>query len=175
MKSPLIHVQNLHVHLPSDPANSRIDIFDVKVSEAAHAVGSLHPRFELSPDGSYVTDHKTGIQWATDTTDYMSYAKAEKYVAELALGGLTGWTIPTLEQRETITDRTRFNPAMPAPFKGEKWEWTSSPYLPRGNDEGGAPRAFWQVSGSYGRVYFDYRDGSNGVVRPCRLVPRPGQ
>ena len=40
---------------------------------------------------------------------------------------------------------------------------------------GKAPRAFWQVNGNNGNVNYDNRDNNNGVVRPCRLVPRPGQ
>ncbi|MFK2876942.1 hypothetical protein [Rhodanobacter hydrolyticus] len=174
MNAPLIHVKHLHLHLPT-PAVGPIDLGALDLSKASNAAAASRPRFELSPDGSYVTDHKTGIQWATETTDYMSYDKGMAYCAALTLGGLTGWTIGPLERRETITDRTRFKPAMPMPFKGDKYEWTCTPYLPSGNDENGQPRAFWQVYGSYGGVYYDGRDDGSGVVRPCRLVPRPGQ
>jgi hypothetical protein len=174
MNAPLIHVQHLHLHLPT-PAVGPVDFGKLDLSQASNKAQASRPRFELSPDGSYVTDHKTGIQWATDTTDYMSYAKAEKYVAELKLGGLSGWFIGSLERRETITDRTRFNPAMPAPFKGERYEWTCTPYLPLGNNEEGQPRALWQVDGHDGVVFCDARGSNGGVVRPCRLVPRPGQ
>jgi len=175
MNAPLIHVQHLHVHLPS-PAIGPVDLGQLDLSKVSNgASAEQQPRFELSPDGSYITDHKTGIQWATDTTDYMSYDKGEKYVAELTLGGLSGWIICSLEQRETVIDRTRFNPAMPSPFRGEKYEWTSTPYLPLGNNDKGQPRALWQVGGGSGPVYCDSRDSAGAVVRPCRVVPRPGQ
>jgi hypothetical protein len=41
--------------------------------------------------------------------------------------------------------------------------------------DGKAPRALWQVNGNNGNVNYDNRDNNNGVVRPCRVVPRPGE
>jgi hypothetical protein len=169
---PSIHIKHLHLHLP--PPLFRTDIGHREACGTGHTDEN---RFAISADGSYVTDRKTGIQWATDvtTTDSMSYDEAEKHVGGLTIGGLSGWFIGTLEQRETIIDRTRFNPAMPAPFKASGgYEWTSTPYLPSGNNNDGKPRAFWQVRGYYGSVHHGGRSSRDGFVRPCRLVA-PGQ
>lgn len=56
-----------------------------------------------------ITDTKTGLIWSKNTiaTD-VDFANAEKAVA--ALGD--GWRLPTIDELETLVDRTRYSPAI---------------------------------------------------------------
>ena len=176
MESPLIHVQHLHVHLPAAPNVGPVDLGKLDLSTTSRAANACQARFELSADGNCVTDHSTGLMWPVfESEKSMNYDAAEKYAAELRLGGFNDWKLPTREQRLTITDLSRHNPALFEPIKHRDghWEWTCTPcaWL----IENGTPRAFWQVYSSDGYVFFDYRDYYDGFVRPCRVVGRPGQ
>ena len=175
MESPLIHVQHLHVHLPAAPSVGPVDLGKLDLS-SARAANAVRPRFELSADGTCVTDHSTGLMWPVyESEKSMNYDAAEKYAAELRLGDFSDWTLPTREQRLTITDLSRYNPALFDPLKHRDghWEWTCTPcaWLIENN----TPRAFWQVCSNDGLVSCDGRDSYDGFFRPCRVVGRPGQ
>ncbi|MBC8354395.1 MAG: DUF1566 domain-containing protein [Planctomycetes bacterium] len=67
--------------------------------------------------GDYVEDSWTGLLWQKDgaTSGKKNFQQAAEYAAELKLGGLTDWRVPTIEELATVF------PAVDAPFSGTKY------------------------------------------------------
>jgi hypothetical protein len=79
-------------------------------------------RFTSNKDG-VITDSKTGLQWAPDPGQSMTWDQATQYAQNLRLGGFSDWRLPTrAELRELGTGRK--NPAFK--FDGD-WGWSSEP------------------------------------------------
>ena len=80
----------------------------------------------LSNDNT-VTDAQTGLVWSKTTIACdVDYADAEKAVAELG----EGWRLPTVDELQTILDRTKYSPAIDTdafPDTHSDWYWTSTP------------------------------------------------
>jgi hypothetical protein len=130
--------------------------------------GTNAGEFVASADGLSVTDTITGLVWQRDGSGTRegcakgttcTWAEAKTYCAGLALGGLSGWRLPTVIELSTILaftvtsgariDETGF-PSAPA-----EWFWTSSPFT-------GLPDYAWGVDFGYGystafSVGSDYR------------------
>ena len=108
----------------------------------------------------------------------MEYDTAAKRCAELQHAGGDGWILaPDVRLLLLTIDYSRSGPAFDPelfPDAVSDWYWTAHGVEWRGKDSHGQPRAFWQVDGHDGSVSDDDRAYS-GVVRPCRVVPRPGQ
>jgi hypothetical protein len=174
-------IVNLHIHLHSltpEPPTLLGAIPELIPSTISYTrdTSTTTKRFELIVDGQIVVDHKTGLMWPTyESEQSFDFAGAEKFAGELRLGGFCDWILPTLEQRQSIVDYTRFKPALFAPLQSrhDSWEWTSSGCA-WSKDEAGAFRAFWQVHADHGYVYYGFRY-SDAVARPCRLVAPAGQ
>lgn len=59
-----------------------------------------------------VTDNKTGIMWQQADRGYMSWVSALSYCEGLSLGGFTDWRLPNIKELESITDDSKYNPAL---------------------------------------------------------------
>jgi hypothetical protein len=79
--------------------------------------------------GDYVEDTKTGLLWQKDGTELgkHNYQGAKQYAADLTLGGLTGWRVPTRDELAGVF------PAVDAPFKNTKYN--EKPYGAKGEGE----------------------------------------
>lgn len=117
-------------------------------------------RFTDNGDNT-VTDNQTGLVWnKTTIASDVDYADAEKAVAELG----EGWRLPTVDELQTIVDRTKYRPAIDAeafPDTHSDWYWTSTPCA--WND-----KARWVVYFDYGYVYNYHQDGGLACVRAVR-------
>jgi len=122
-----------------------------------------------------------GVEFAVGhgIAGYMNFDAATKRCADLQHAGGDGWILaPDVRIQLLTTDYWHSSPAAdPDLFPDAEcdWYWTAHGVEWRGKDKNGAPRALWLVCGCYGSVFCDARDAYSGVVRPCRLVPRPGQ
>jgi Protein of unknown function (DUF1566) len=81
-----------------------------------------------APVGRYVVamqtvkDTQTGLMWqqTLDTTKYVAVSTCmgqticdgQTYCANLTVGGLTGWRLPTVQELMTIVDETKYNPSL---------------------------------------------------------------
>jgi len=104
--------------------------------------------FSLSV-ANVVVDKKTGLMWQ-DNYEARSvikiWSEAKQYCKNLTLDGYNDWFLPTYKELQTITDKSRYNPAIREEFKNTKlssYYWSSSSYVP---DSRGA----WAVEFKYG-------------------------
>jgi len=83
-------------------------------------------RFLLNEAGTEVTDSLTGLIWSQNTVaSDVNHADAVKAVE--AMG--EGWRLPTVDELQTIVDRTKYSPAIDAdafPDTENDWYWTST-------------------------------------------------
>ena len=84
-------------------------------------------RFTKSEDGKAVTDTLTGLVWSQNTVaSDVTFEDAVKAVE--ALG--EGWRLPTVDELQTIVDRTKYDPAIDTeafPDTESDCYWTSTP------------------------------------------------
>ena len=77
----------------------------IKVQSGPEGQTSILPsplviRFTSNKDG-VITDNKTGLQWAPDPGQAMTWSQATQYAQNLRLGGFSDWRLPTrVELRE---------------------------------------------------------------------------
>jgi hypothetical protein len=77
-------------------------------------------RFTSNKDG-VITDNKTGLQWAPDPDQEMTWEQATQYAKNLRLGGFSNWRLPTVvELRELGQGATD----SAFKLKGD-WAWSS--------------------------------------------------
>jgi hypothetical protein len=135
-------------------------------------------RFELVLNDEAVLDKETGLVWTRDAnlTDAKPWYDAIKYcIAEypdwgLNIGGRLGWRLPTIEELQSLVDRSQSNPALPVghPFinvSTTKSYWSSTTdviqptaahtvYFPDGTSIGAPKTSFnpevWCVRGGQG-------------------------
>lgn len=107
-----------------------------------------------------ITDTKTNLVWSKNTiAKDVDFADAEKAVT--ALGD--GWRLPTVDELETLVDRTRHSPATDTeafPDTESDWYWSSTPHAKYTS-------AVWVVGFSFGSV-LDYGRSGYGCVRAVR-------
>lgn len=142
------------------------------------ALPSLAPavapaRFEKILDAAGVhiltRDHATGLEWqAQPFAQRMTLDESTDACAALTLGGHHDFRVPSIDELESIRDRSRFNPTIdPDAFPAcpAAWFWSSTPHAY-------APSLFaWVVNFNYGSSYlirrvYGYR------VRAVRGVSR---
>lgn len=63
-----------------------------------------------------VTDNKTGLMWQQGEGGSMSWDKAISYCEGLTLGGNSDWRLPNSKELESLTDDTRYSPAIDTAF-----------------------------------------------------------
>jgi hypothetical protein len=136
MNTPAIHIERLTINLQPQPRMFSMQGLDALAraisteAETVTATADTTERFERSSDGTTVTDHKTGLQWAAEeSAKELTFADAEKHCAELRLGGFEDWRLPDLEELESLRDLTRHNPCIDTAFfkSNAGWTWTRTP------------------------------------------------
>ena len=158
--TPMIHIENIHIHLPT---SQQVDAVILPFNRASEKHSS--ERFELSTDGSYVHDHKLGLIWAAvESEKEYNFADAEKYAAEFRLGDWNDWRLPEESELQSLRDLSRYNPCIDVSvFKSNAgYVWTKTPYAAN------TSYAF-AVNFLDGRVY-NYSRGSRCFVRPVRVA-----
>lgn len=85
-----------------------------------------------------VLDKKTGLLWQDNSAAKSvkrDWSGAKKYCRDLKLAGHSDWFLPTYEQLQTITDKSRYNPAIDKKFKNivSSDYWSSSSYVSGSN------------------------------------------
>ncbi len=66
-------------------------------------------------DGT-VTDSGTGLTWQKAAGGSMSWANALSYCTGMSLGGQSDWRLPNIKELNSITDYTRYDPAINTTF-----------------------------------------------------------
>ncbi|MDP2141329.1 MAG: DUF1566 domain-containing protein [Gammaproteobacteria bacterium] len=101
------------------------------------------------------------LEWSNTLLDGRRVLRKEAEAAVAELGD--GWRLPTVDELQTILDRSRYNPAIDTekfPDTKSTWYWTSSPCAWDAS-------ARWVVYFSYGSVLDSY-DYGDACVRACR-------
>ena len=122
MNAPAIHIEHLTLNLHAAP--SPIDLGTLPL-QAANA--SAPPRFELSADGTYVTDHHLKVMWPVDESEKeYTFEGAEKYATDCRVGGFSDWRLPEEHQLQSLRLLTKHNPCIDTNvFKSRaSWVWT---------------------------------------------------
>jgi hypothetical protein len=84
-------------------------------------------RFTVVLNGAAVLDRETGLVWErSPSPNLMLWSNAFNSCQAKEVGGRLGWRMPRLEELQSLVDRTRSNPSLPAghPFSNVQ----SSPY-----------------------------------------------
>jgi hypothetical protein len=127
VKSPTIHIENLHIQLPrphlfAQPAFNGLDEILKGMIKARATVAE-------APEGT-VINPTTGLMRAINPfgDKRFTFAEAQKAPAELRTGGFTDWRAPTLKELFAMTDQTRYKPAVNTdeyPDIASDWYWSS--------------------------------------------------
>jgi len=67
-------------------------------------------------DNGTVTDSGTGLMWQQAEGGSMTWDNALSYCEGLSLGGYSDWRLPNIKELESLTDDTRYNPAIDTNF-----------------------------------------------------------
>jgi hypothetical protein len=106
-----------------------------------------------------VTDNKTGLVWQQAEPGYMTWDSALSYCEGLPLGGKTDWRLPNIKELESITDDTRYYPAIdtsffPGAYASVYWSSTTIADVPNY----AWVVDFYFVNGFVNGTYKDYND-----------------
>jgi hypothetical protein len=82
---------------PVAPPPARPATPPAAAAAGAETLGSL----SFAADGT-VTDRRTGLTWARERREDVTYAEAEAYVRGLRLGGASDWRIPTEDEMMSL-------------------------------------------------------------------------
>jgi len=99
-----------------------------------------------------VIDKTTGLMWQqSGSDDYITYAKARKYIDKLntnSFAGFTDWRLPTLEEAMSLMAPKQHGELYIDPIfdRKQSWIWTSDKY---------SAGAAWSVSFSHGNCGHD--------------------
>lgn len=82
------------------------------------------------------TDPETSLEWQMVSPGQMTWHEACGYAASLLLAGREDWRLPTVQELESLLDRTRYRPVMreEVPFRDEKSYWSSTTFTDRTNN-----------------------------------------
>jgi hypothetical protein len=113
------------------------------------------PSYTDNGDGT-ITDNVTGLLWQKSDYGYANWADANSYCANLALGGQTGWRLPTLMELISIVDFGAITPAINTTYfsKAQYYYWTSTPYT-------SDPAFTWTVDFDRGNADHTYNNGTS--------------
>lgn len=120
-------------------------------------------------DHVFVVDRQLGLMWpaATTSSECISHADAEAMCRELRLGDFDDWRMPTIDELESLRDRSRFNPAINTdlfPDTKSDWYWSST-------ISAWSSDCAWIVGFHYGSSYDLRRANGYAFVRAVRSVP----
>ena len=115
------------------------------------------PDFTDNGNGT-VTDNRTGFMWQQGEPGTMTWSSALSYCEGLNLGGNSDWRLPNIKEIESITDDTRYNPAIDTTFFPDAMSdyWSST-------TEAGSPGKAWHVFFYGGWGYSDSKSTSFSV------------
>jgi len=111
-------------------------------------------------------DEKNGLMWAAiDVSEKrMNWKDAKEAAASFRSAGFDDWRLPTIEELETLRDRSRFNPAADPELRLKSdFYWSSSP------DASSPADCAWGVS-FYGGVAGVSGQDSTAFVRAVRAA-----
>ena len=103
-----------------------------------------------------VTDSGTGLMWQQAEGGSMTWDNALSYCEGLSLGGNSDWRLPNVTELESITDDTRYNPAINTtyfPNANASEYWSSTTFANHTYDA-------WYVHFYYGYVNYLNKSGS---------------
>ena len=110
-----------------------------------------------------VTDHKTGLVWQKGEPGPMTWDTALDYCEGLSLGSKTDWRLPNIKELHSLTDDTRYRPAIDRnyfPNAIASGYWSSTTFALN-------PSNAWVVDFYYGYGYVGNK-GNNYYVRCVR-------
>ena len=131
---------------------SALASIETALFEKIHDAGGVH---------ILTRDNATGLEWqVTPFPENMTLDQAIAACAALTLGGHGDFRVPSIDELESIRDRSRFNPAIDTDaFPGCPWAWFWSSTL-----HAYAPSEFaWIIDFGYGDSYGGHRCGYNRV------------
>ena len=76
-----------------------------------------------------VTDNGTGLMWQQGEPGYKTWANALTYCEGWSLGGQTDWRLPNIKELESITDDSKYYPAIDTtyfPNTNANYYWSST-------------------------------------------------
>jgi hypothetical protein len=87
---------------------------------------SIIPIIAISSD---LVEYKNLLWEDSKNTKKLSYEQASNYCKNLEINGITNFRIPTVEELESIIDKTKFKPAIKDNFTNTDvydWYWSST-------------------------------------------------
>jgi hypothetical protein len=190
MKPKTEGIENMTLHRRTDMKGMTLLILCLLLSAVLFAGGHAYAAPFTNNGNGTVTDNKTGLMWqkcsAGQNNDTACSGNASTYIWNdalsycegLSLGGKSDWRLPNIKELESLTDDTRYNPAIDTAFFPNAiafhyWSSTTSAYY---------PSAAWYVSFYYGYVgYYDKyfsmyvrcaRGGQSGLLAPSALAAK---
>jgi hypothetical protein len=133
------------------------------------------PRFTDHGNGT-VTDQLTGLMWTKDANlpdDYKTWQQALDYANNLTLAGYSDWRLPNRKELHSLTDYSRYNPALPSgyPFTyvQANYYWSSTTYA-NGPGYAWAGDLWWN-----GHVFMGAKSYSDWYAWQCYVWPVRGR
>ncbi len=117
-----------------------------------------------------VSDNKTGLIWQQGEPGYMNWQAALDYCNGLELANKTNWRLPNVKELESLTDDSRYNPAIDRNFfpnANASFYWSSTTFASFPDDA-------WSVNFGDGFGYGYGKNDSSGYGFYVRCV-RGGQ
>ena len=123
---------------------------------------TVSPTFADNGNGT-VTDNVTGLMWQQGEAGTMTWDSALSYCEGLSLGDKSDWRLPNIKEFESITDDTRYNPAIDTTFfpnvmSSNYWSSTT---------DADDPDYAWYIPFYYGFVYDSDGFKSNSYYVRC--------
>ena len=109
-----------------------------------------------------VTDNATALTWQQGEPESMTFIAALLYCEGISLGGNSDWRLPNIKELESLTDKTRYNPAIDTDFFPNAYAsdyWSSTSRVPSLRDE-----FAWTVHFSTGKINMGTKN--EGVTMP---------
>jgi hypothetical protein len=161
----------LFLHLTSGAAYSLLVVTSTLAACPSWPTAS---RFQMSADGTQVTDNRTGLIWARCSVGQSwsgstCSGTASTMTHEAALStakGQTGWRLPNVMELSSLADRGCQSPAIDGiafPNTQITYYWSTSPYVRDSNYA-------WSVHFEAGLVY-NYNRSEVYAVRLVRASP----
>ncbi|MBF0558929.1 MAG: DUF1566 domain-containing protein [Nitrospirae bacterium] len=122
----------------------------------------LNPMNYTDNKNGTVTDNNTGLMWQQTEGGQMTSTNALSYCNSLNLGGKSDWRLPNIKELESITNYTKWNPAinityLPYVLTSYVGYWASTTCVD------GTENSAWYVSEMSGRVADEFKPRSLNV------------
>jgi hypothetical protein len=132
-----------------------VSILSVPMADAASLVNN---------GNGTVTDNRTGLTWQQGEPGAMTWGSALSYCEGRSLGGHSDWRLPNIRELASLTDDTRYSPAIdtsffPNAYASGYWSSTTCAY---------GPYIACVVDFDGGDVSYGYKDLGSYYVRCVR-------